>query len=121
MDTLDNIFVLAWSASESTSNDVTLLKYSLATGIVHSIQEIVKMQINPNPFSDHTAVLIPQSGNARLAALSLFDLSGKLLRSSNVAGKSNIELSREGLPNGMYLLQLKQGNQIIGTAKIVIQ
>ncbi len=80
--------------------------------------EIHTLKIYPNPFSDNTKIhfLNPESEPYQL---SIINLSGKTVKILNGIKEEIIELNRDGLPAGLYLIELK-GSQIY-RAKIVIE
>ena len=50
--------------------------------------------------------------------LQVFDVTGKIVLSQNINGKTNIDAS--GLDNGMYFIQVKTNNNI-SIQKIIVQ
>ncbi|MEM6261297.1 MAG: T9SS type A sorting domain-containing protein [Bacteroidota bacterium] len=51
----------------------------------------------------------------------LYDLSGKVLSSTQIREQSSVELNVAGLSKGMYVLSAVNGTKVIGRKKVVIQ
>ena len=79
----------------------------------------VDVKVYPNPFTDMT--IIELGGTLyETIELTVVDLTGKEVK--RVVGTDNkIELSRAGLPSGVYLYTLRTDNQLIHTGKIIVQ
>ncbi|MDP2172766.1 MAG: T9SS type A sorting domain-containing protein [Candidatus Cloacimonadaceae bacterium] len=75
---------------------------------------------SPNPFSSHVTFDINLKNNAELS-LKLYDLRGREVKQLGSTpypkGTHNIRMDTYDLPNGIYLLQVKAGSEII-TKKI---
>lgn len=63
-----------------------------------------KLQVYPNPAKKEIKVQYPSGLNGNL---SLVDVSGKILRLLPLAGDGETSLNLEGLPQGVYSVQLK--------------
>ncbi len=69
----------------------------------------VRFKVSPNPFVDHTNVILHSNTEAEVE-LKIYDFYGQLLRSSSRqidAGKSNISLQLSDLRCGFYYLKTK--------------
>jgi len=81
---------------------------------------LVNVASSPNPFSSHVTFDVSLKNNTELS-LNLYDLRGrevkKLGSTPYSKGTHNIRMDTKDLPNGMYLLQVKAGSEII-TKKI---
>jgi hypothetical protein len=81
---------------------------------------LVNVISSPNPFSSHVTFDVSLKNNAELS-LNLYDLRGrevkKLGSTPYSKGTHNIRMDTKDLPNGIYLLQVKAGSEII-TKKI---
>lgn len=67
------------------------------------------LNIIPNPVKN-TAVIEYSTAYAEIVHLRLFNLEGKLIKywsnTSNNVGKHQVNISRDNIPNGLYILQL---------------
>jgi len=73
----------------------------------------------PNPFVEEIAVALPN--NEQLVEVAIFDYDGRLVRkSSQKAPVSNMQLRFDGLPSGIYFIQLRS-KSVRGTYKVIKQ
>ena len=64
------------------------------------------LMVYPNPFTEKTIVCFPNPGN-REYLLIIKDITGKTVRLVNDVTAGEIEIQRDGLSPGLYLLELK--------------
>ena len=77
------------------------------------------IQIYPNPFREQTTIEVSQ--NIKLPIqFALYDLRGQLIR-EEVQHSHQFAFERKDLPKGLYFYVLKYQNQIVQTAKLIIQ
>ena len=97
----------------------TLYNPSSASDDLHP-QVLVKVISSPNPFSSQVTLNISQKNNTELS-IKLFDLRGRVVKELGSTpyskGTHGINMKTDDLPNGIYLLQVKAGSEII-TKKI---
>jgi uncharacterized protein (TIGR02145 family) len=77
-----------------------------------------KISIFPNPF-DRIATVEFNNPDNQLKSISIISLSGKIVKQYHHLSESQIEISRDNLPDGMYILEIR-GDRI-SRCKIVIQ
>ncbi len=71
------------------------------------------ISVSPNPFQEKLQVNIGElSSDISDISLDLFDLSGKLHRSTTLPAAETLALDTEGLPVGMYFLRVKVGETV---------
>ncbi|MCC6282259.1 MAG: T9SS type A sorting domain-containing protein [Saprospiraceae bacterium] len=75
--------------------------------------------ISPNPASAMVRVELPENMPQEQSALSILDISGRLVHSLPVHSNS-IWLSLEGIPKGTYIIQWKTRNHLY-TGKLLLQ
>lgn len=85
------------------------------TSSTTDIKEIDKWLIAPNPVSEGSTVrMFLQASNHFEAGVSILDATGRLVRQESAqsipAGESRIELSVEGLSEGLYFVVLQSGS-----------
>jgi Secretion system C-terminal sorting domain len=75
-------------------------------------------KLYPNPFSAATNLQI----NAPVtdATLTLFNVYGQQVQQIKNISEQNVVIHRDGLSNGVYLLQLTEADKLIGTEKLVL-
>jgi polyhydroxybutyrate depolymerase len=84
---------------------------------VNNKQDIA-FKVCPNPSNGSIAVNI-SSLNEISVILTVFDLTGKQLRTISIYGQDQVQLSN--LPAGTYVLQLSNEQRVLATDKVVIQ
>ena len=86
------------------------------------IQETVlyrdNVETRPNPFQESTVIKFSQ--DAGRVYLRLFNTIGVLVRSLTVDTSSPFELKREGLTNGVYVLQFSNGQGQLHAQKLIV-
>jgi len=68
-------------------------------------QDDVKLVVAPNPASDY--VRFTSEAGKTILGVYLFDLSGRLVKSENAVNNTQYEMSRSGLPTGLYIAKIK--------------
>jgi type IX secretion system substrate protein len=77
-----------------------------------------KIKIFPDPFSENTSLVIDK--NLMNAILTVYNSKGQQVKQmKNISGKT-ILLERNGLPAGIYFLQLTQDHRILLSDKVII-
>lgn len=78
----------------------------------------LKFEFFPNP-ANHSLVLVQYSSEKNNAILKIFEVTGKEIFKSNVAGKKT-EIDVSKFENGMYVVQLVAGDKV-SIQKLIIQ
>jgi hypothetical protein len=83
-------------------------------------EAISELKIFPNPASDHLTVEIPATDQT--VTVSIFDLSGQLVKSAEVLGGSTNNLDIQDLAKGMYVVRVlsKDGSFLNETHKVIV-
>jgi Secretion system C-terminal sorting domain/PQQ-like domain len=79
----------------------------------------VKLKVSPNPFNDVTYLDISGLNDDVQKKFALFDMQGNLVKQLDFQG-NNLKIECDFLPKGLYLFQLSQNAQLVGTGKILI-
>jgi hypothetical protein len=99
---------------ETNNGCSVIFPFHSSTGIAEEIAN--KIKFGPNPFSNVLNVKI-QSGEYKV---SLFNMSGQVVRNMSVNG--NFQISRDGLPVGIYFLRiLSSEEKLIYSTKVEVQ
>lgn len=77
-----------------------------------------KMSVHPNPASDLLHVTLSDAGDACVATI--YNMVGQAVYTQTYDAGQSIEIPVQGLVNGMYLLELERGGQVMHQ-KIVIK
>lgn len=98
--------------------------YESLTGTT-SIEELTTADLSnyPNPFIESTTIRF-ELANSGKAILSLFDLSGKLIKTIAEGdynpGAHEVQLNRDGMTSGIYIYSLVLDGQLIGKRKMIV-
>ena len=91
--------------------------YYIQTGI-NQTNTIESIKIIPNPVLVKGTIEVPVGKFDRMA---IMNISGIVVREYNVAGQSPIEISREGLPSGLYFVKLIDAQGNTANLKVIFQ
>ncbi len=96
---------------------ICLLNFPCTTGIVDPNKN-EQVRIYPNPFSTETKVYSEKHFND--LTIKIFDLRGQMVKQVEHQNGAEISLQRNGLLDGIYFVQLIEGNRNIGTRKVIV-
>ena len=105
-----DVKLVAYENDFGSVDSLVYENYINISGISTSIQDIEAFKtseilIQPNPFSRHTVISFNNPDNYNYT-LRIIDQNGKVVRKiDNLRGQS-LELSRDGLPSGIYFIEL---------------
>jgi uncharacterized repeat protein (TIGR01451 family) len=89
------------------------------TAVILNKNIIADLRVYPNPFAEKTTIELKSEKILKDIELRVLDITGKLIQKRNA--EMRFELDASEFTNGIYLLQLTSGGEIIATAKIVKQ
>ncbi len=83
----------------------------------------VEMVIGPNPMTEQTAITVLNFGQIGLEKISLniYDINGKSVYSQNSLTNNIIYIDRSVLSNGMYFVELSNGETRLASEKLLVQ
>lgn len=82
--------------------------------------EIAKrVEIFPNPIIDHFEVYFDNL-EGELISFDIYDMNGKIVLKHSTT-RSNIYIKDYELPSGIYIFQLRKGDELLATEKVVFQ
>ena len=84
------------------------------------ISTIQGLRVYPNPFS-HSTVIEFENTSGAVHHLVITDITGKVVRLENNIRDNRIEISREGMPAGMYFATLRNNRGERTTQKLIVQ
>ncbi len=116
----DGKIVVAGFTDNGISRDFAIARINInIVTETYNIESLNKEIRNyPNPFSDFT--IINSSTDFKCATLSLYNIYGQLVkRTRNITGNS-ITFYRDNLPNGLYVLQIAEDNNVVSRCRIII-
>ncbi|GGE42388.1 T9SS type A sorting domain-containing protein [Psychroflexus planctonicus] len=80
--------------------------------------EFSDLKVYPNPSKGNWNI---QTGNADVKTLSVFTISGKLIKEMNVSQQNEIEINTANLGSGMYMLKILTNSGNTKTLKLIKQ
>ena len=85
-------------------------------------EDIELKQNSPNPFNGNTSIKYYLPSEVQRAALAVYDLQGKQLRTYPIdgTGQGSVEIAADDLPSGMYLYNLIVDGQASLSLKMIL-
>jgi PKD repeat protein len=113
----NGIYEVCLTVSNENSNDTSCETLFLGTSDTEDIESDISLSVFPNPTEGLTRFLLsgylPQDG-----VLTLYDLQGRVVHTQQMrTGATVVDLS--GLDIGTYVYELRDGNAVIGSGKVV--
>jgi len=84
-------------------------------GVSETKGEDLNVSFYPNPFNETLNVVIPQGRYE----ISLIDILGRNVRNMSVEG--DFQIQRNGLTEGLYLLQIVSKGNLVFSGKVKVQ
>lgn len=111
----------AQSLVEAAIDDLVLYEQADETATGLTPVTAAAFQVYPNPANDYLMLHIPALGNSNTATATLLNTLGQVVyHQNNLPANTAQRISTANLPQGIYLLQVNQQNQIT-THKVLIQ
>ncbi|MGV3597467.1 MAG: T9SS type A sorting domain-containing protein [Bacteroidota bacterium] len=115
-------FYLGDSAFFLNFDDELYLRSKLALNIEQqALEEIVPVQVYPNPFSHELTVKIPQGTEKGTIEIRLYNLIGELVQTHQATEETTVKLNTSDLPRGFYIAKFSLGANILVTQKLIKQ
>jgi len=80
-----------------------------------------ELKIAPNPFKEKLSVLLPDNTNADNIEIVLYNVLGKQIKVSTEKANNEIIINGANLHSGIYFVELREQNRLIGNAKLIKQ
>jgi hypothetical protein len=103
------------------ANERDVLTLDMATNTAE-VDFLSELSVFPNPANTYTTLQV-ETEIAQDIQVSMMDLTGKILWNSNeslTSGQHNITIPTRELSNGLYLISIQKGNQVV-TRKLAIK
>ncbi|WP_306303477.1 T9SS type A sorting domain-containing protein [Prolixibacter bellariivorans] len=96
-------------------------QYQTSTDANDILSNKQEFSVYPNPGSGQVTIYFPAVNTQRSVDVNVFSLDGRMVLKKNITGSgTEIFFDCSALPDGMYILQLVNGNNY-GQTKLVIQ
>lgn len=102
-----------------TNTTVNTIVSTIGIEELSNSNSIVK--VYPNPFSDNTTFVIQSDKLNETYSFELTDILGKQVRLIKEITGKEFQISRNGLPNGIYFYKIHSAESIVGIGKLVIK
>lgn len=89
------------------------------TGLPVTENKTPSVSFYPNPFNDKAQLVITGLHNYKNITIALFDLQGREIKHFTTT-QQQIEISREGLTDGLYFYIVTSGQTILGKGKFIV-
>ena len=80
-----------------------------------------KLTIQPNPFSSSATLILPSDTDLPNSNIVVFNILGNEVRKITSPDDYLVQLLKEDLPSGMYVVHLLTAGNIKGSVRMVIQ
>ncbi len=94
---------------------------TVCTGIEEIIDLNNLVKVYPNPFSDNTTFTIQSTKLNETYSFELIDVLGKQVKSLKEISAKQFEISRNGLPNGIYFYKIHSAESVVGIGKLIVK
>lgn len=108
----DDLFLRLGNGTTACSEYVTRLH--------NTSKAIPTLQIQPNPWSQQTTIVLPEHTRSDVQLI-LYNMLGQTIVANTVHNGDSLTLTRGQLQAGVYLFQLRQGNSVIGKGRFVVE
>ncbi|MCX7995270.1 MAG: T9SS type A sorting domain-containing protein, partial [candidate division WOR-3 bacterium] len=126
-----NYIHAAWEDTRNSGTDgieIYTARRDPIVGITETkTAEFSKLRLYPNPFKDRVNISLNPAFLGKRLELYLYDLSGKLLTKESIVADNltvtwnAIDNHRRKLPNGIYVLRIVDGNNVLTQKAILLQ
>jgi len=93
------------------------------TSMADAESDLISLSQNdPNPFTTETTIAVTLPETVKTAAIVIYDMSGKKITQINVIerGATSIDVTSEGLTQGMYLYSLIADGKVMSTKRMIL-
>ncbi len=113
--------VVELSGASNSTMVVMEINGHTITGIEEAKSQVISPTVYPNPTSDHINVVF-KPGDQRPLLINIVDITGRTVVSAKVASQefdAPVEVHTEGLPAGIYSLQIIRDRMMVSSARFV--
>jgi len=100
--------------------DNILISWAIMSGINESENNRSQIHIIPNPVDDIATIKFDNSGN-EIFNITIYDPLGQIIKIIENIKSNQVEIKRGDFTEGLYFVQLRNDNKILGTGKLIIK
>ena len=118
---LDNALAESWAAESEhgTPGEMNTIITNIPTNLAN---DKITFVIYPNPMSSHAILQITSTKNITGGKLEIYNVFGSKAQAINIINNNRIDIERQGLPSGIYIVKLlDRNNNILGTKKMMVE
>ncbi|MGQ0829224.1 MAG: DUF7619 domain-containing protein [Bacteroidota bacterium] len=120
-DEIKNTAHIYFDFNEAVVTNTTLNTIAAPVGIKETTSSNNIVRVYPNPFSDNTTFVIKSDKLNENYTFELLDVLGKQVRSIKEINTKEFQVSRNGLPNGIYFYKIYSTETVVDVGKLVIK
>ena len=79
------------------------------------------LTLHPNPFNETTTLHIPEQVDLNESVIKIYDIFGEVVLTAKHPVDYSINITKEHLSSGIYIVQLFTKNEMIATAKMMVE
>ncbi|MGQ0829223.1 MAG: T9SS type A sorting domain-containing protein [Bacteroidota bacterium] len=113
--------IVGTSCTGCTRSVSVTITDTCAIGIQEEISANGIIKVYPNPFSDNTTFVIQSGKLNEIYSFELLDVLGKQVKFINAITSKEFQISREGLPDGIYFYKIHNAESVVGIGKLAIK
>lgn len=113
-------FKVCLTVKNACGSDTYCEMVDVSTEIGELKNNQLKLFIAPNPFDTFTSITFDNVKKEKLN-LQLLNVLGQMVLQINNITDSNVQINKNGLPNGLYFIRLLKDSQVVGTDKLMIE
>jgi hypothetical protein len=116
--TLNSSYYVVITDENGCSNRSTSFSYNL-TGI-DRLTYSESVSLYPNPFVDEVSIVFPDGVKCETLNFAFYDQTGRLvLKEQSVATNGKYTISAHDLSQGIYLIHIMEGENVVGSFKLI--
>ena len=93
---------------------------TMVAGINDAVIAKFQIMAQPNPFTDQTTIKF-QNPNSKSHTLTLYNIQGRLIRSSPEITSGEVVIERGNMSKGLYFFELRSEEGILVSGKLIIE
>lgn len=116
-DRIHNTAYIYFDFNPAVITNTTVNTFGNPTGIGN--HELITMELSPNPV--HSTAVLKLNGSSKNGySIRILDVTGREVRMMKDIKTTSATISREGLENGMYFIEVSSDNKVLGNTKFVV-
>jgi len=102
------------------SSDTTTQVINVSPNGIYDITNSGALSIYPNPFTSEIVIAVTDGQGRKNVTVEMFDVTGRKIRELKMTG-AELRIERNDLSSGVYFIQVRNEDGIMGRAKVVAE